>query len=162
MSDNTIEHIDVNDEQWDNTPKALRDHVAKLQAALADRDKTIDGYRTAETDRALTDVLAAFKSPSKVRRDLLADKVNPLDSEAVGKWLDENGSDYAPRGENAEPAGTEQQEPQDDGQAAEYGRLTPNVARRPADVDTWERINSEIPDDLPPDQMLARLRASGI
>lgn len=93
MSD--IQHIDTDSDEWENTPKALRDQVKKLQKALTESTQTITEFRTRETDTALTGVLAGFKSPGKVKRDLLADGVDPLDSEAVTKWVGENGSDYA-------------------------------------------------------------------
>ena len=103
MSD-AIQHIDVDSEEFENTPKALRDHVKKLQQALTSSTQTIAEYRERETAQALNGVLTGFKNPERVKRDLLSDKVDPLDNEAVTKWLEANGGDYA-RGEaNPDPA----------------------------------------------------------
>ena len=115
-----IEHIDVDHEDFEGTPKALRDHVKKLQDALKSANTTISDFRSRETERALSDVLTGFKNPTRVQRDLLADKVDPLDSEAVSKWLEVNADDYA-RGEGAV---AEQAQAQPDADlAAQYARL---------------------------------------
>jgi hypothetical protein len=68
MSDD-IQHIDVDSDEWENTPRALRDQVKKLQKALNETRERSDGYRTQLTEKALGDVLAEhkFKNPSKVQ-----------------------------------------------------------------------------------------------
>ena len=90
-----IQHIDVDDEQYEDAPRGLRDHVKQLQQALRERDQQITEYRDKQAASALTDVLAGFKNPERVKRDLLTDKVDPLDSEAVSKWMEQNAGDYA-------------------------------------------------------------------
>lgn len=149
-----IEHIDVDHEDFEGSPKALRDHVKKLQAALTERDKTISDFRGRETERALSDVLTGFKNPARVQRDLLADKVDPLDNEAVSKWLEANADDYARGGEAAAET------PAQDDRASEYARLNPTGLRKPADQGLLEAIAS-LPDDLPPDQLAQRMREIG-
>ena len=49
----------------------------------------------ARVAQALGDVLAGFKNPERVKRDLLSDGIDPLNREVVEKWLGENGDDYA-------------------------------------------------------------------
>jgi hypothetical protein len=98
MSD--IQHIDVDSDEFIDAPKALRDHVKKLQQVntrLSETNADLSGRVTAV---ALTDVLKEFKNPERVKRDLLSDKVDPLNTEAVNQWLSQNGSDYA-KGEGA-------------------------------------------------------------
>lgn len=94
MSDD-YKYIDVDDEQWDGTPRALREALDKAQKALKERDRQITEFRDQQAASALSDVLAGFKNPERVKRDLLAEKVNPLDNEAVTKWLEANADDYA-------------------------------------------------------------------
>lgn len=97
-----IQHIDVDTDEYLDTPKALRDHVKKLQEALTKSGQEYQALTTKVSATALTGVLEGFKNPERVKRDLLSDKIDPLDSEAVGKWLVSNGDDYA-RGEGTPP-----------------------------------------------------------
>lgn len=152
-----IEHIDVDSEDFESAPKALRDHVKKLQDALKSANTTISDFRSRETERALSDVLTGFKNPTRVQRDLLADKVDPLDSEAVSKWLEANADDYA-RGEGAV---AEQAQAQPDADlAAQYARLNPTGLRKPSDQGLIDAINS-LPDDLSPEQLAVEMRKLG-
>lgn len=158
MSD-AIEHIDVDHEDYEATPKALRDHVKTLQAALKERDKIVSDFRSRETERALSDVLTGFKNPGRVQRDLLADKVDPLDTEAVNKWLEANAGDYA-QGEGADAEASAGQASPDATLAAQYARLQPTALRRPSDSQLADAINS-LPDDLTAAQVEQRLRELG-
>lgn len=158
MSD-AIEHIDVDHEDFESAPKALREHVKNLQAALKERDKIVSDFRSRETERALSDVLTGFKNPGRVQRDLLADKVDPLDTEAVNKWLEDNAGDYA-RGEGAAAEAPAEQASPDATLAAQYARLQPTGIRKPSDNQKAEAIAS-LPDDLTAAQVEQRLRELG-
>ena len=114
-----IQHINVDDEQYEDAPQGLRDYVKKLQKALTDTKAERDGFRNQISETALGDVLAGFKNPGRVKTDLLSDGVDPLDNEAVTKWLESNGGDYA-RGEQA-PAAPSDTEPQVE--VPDYDRL---------------------------------------
>jgi len=96
MSD-TYEYIDVDDDDYFDAPKALRDHVKRLQEQLKGVVQERDTLSSKLSNRSASDVLAdkGFKNPKRVARDLLADKVDPSDEAAVTKWLEENGDDYA-------------------------------------------------------------------
>lgn len=93
MSD--IKHLDLDSEEFESAPRALRTYAEKLKKELAAATQQITEFRGREADQALGTVLTGFKSPTKVRRDLLADGVDPLDAEAVKVWVEENGDDYA-------------------------------------------------------------------
>lgn len=95
MSD--IQFIDVDDDDFFDAPKALRDHVKRLQEKFKEVASERDDYRGRYQQRNVNDVLAdkGFKNPKRVARDLLADKVDPLNERAVTKWLEENADDYA-------------------------------------------------------------------
>lgn len=155
-----IEHIDVDSEDFESAPKALRDHVKKLQDALKSANTTISDFRSRETERALSDVLTGFKNPGRVQRDLLADKVDPLDNEAVNKWLEANAGDYA-QGDGAAAETPAEQASPDATLAAQYARLNPTGLRKPADQGLMEAL-AAIPDDLPAHLVEQRMREIGI
>lgn len=140
-----IQHINVDDEQYEDAPRGLRDYVKQLQKANETLRAERDGFRNQISESALGDVLAGFKNPGRVKTDLLSDGVDPLDNEAVSKWLETNGDDYA-RGE--QPPAAPEAETQAEVEVPDYDRLnslsqagTPSgsdkaqlVANPPADV----------------------------
>lgn len=143
MSDN-IEHIDLDSDEYLSAPAALRDHVRKLQEANKNLSGERDQFRSQVQAQALGGVLTGFKNPERVKRDLLSDKVDPLDSEAVNKWLEQNAGDYA-RGE-ATP--TPQQQSQTNPDAEAYNRLNGVEVRSPADMSKFEAVQAEITPDM--------------
>lgn len=98
MSDN-YEYDDYDDfeDEGNKGPKALRDHIKKLEAQLQTKDKELGKLRTSVVDRSVTDVLAgqSFKNPATVKKAILADGVDATNADALQKWLQENGDDYA-------------------------------------------------------------------
>lgn len=115
-----IQHIDVDSDEFEGTPRALRDHVKRLQKALTEKDQVISGFQSERADTALADVLAGFRNPKRVKSDLLSDGIDPLDSEAVKTWMESNGDDYA-RGEA--PADPPQNESEQDPEVPDYSRI---------------------------------------
>jgi hypothetical protein len=150
-----IQYIDVDAPEFDGSPKALRDHVAKLQEALKATSAERDTYKGQATAAALGDVLAGFKSPKRVERDLLSDGIDPLNKEAVEKWLGENGDDYA-RGEGA-PANTVDSE-----EAAAHQRLQQTELTTPSDMTKLEAAQAEITPDMSGEQVKAIYRKHGL
>lgn len=96
MSDD-IKHIDVESEEFEDAPKALRDYVKKLQTQNRNLRTERDDARGQFAARAVADVLdgKGFKNPERVKRDILADGIDPADKAAVEGWLSENSDDYA-------------------------------------------------------------------
>ena len=120
MSD-AIEHIDLDSDEYADTPRALRDAYKQLQSRLKEIVAERDTLRSEMQATALSGVLTGFKNPERVKSALLADKVDPLDTEAVNEWIEANGDDYAkastePGTQSDAPAG--QPDP-----AAPYGQL---------------------------------------
>ena len=154
-----IQHIDVDDEQFEDAPRALRDHVRQIQKALDELRAERDGYRNQISESALGDVLAGFKNPERVKRDLLTDKVDPLDSEAVSKWMEQNAGDYA-RGE-ATPAAPEA-EATPAPEVPDYRRLN-GVAEigTPSGSDKLQIVNNP-PEGLSPTELREWFVAQGI
>jgi hypothetical protein len=146
MSDN-IKYIDVDSEEWENTPKALRDQVKKLQSALTERSTALDEVRGQLASKVVGDVLSGqgFKNPKKVERDLLADKVDPHDEAAVKTWLEQNSDDYA----KGDPTPAPEVEQTADPDAAQYERL--NVGQEfkaPAGMGKLEAAIAEITPEM--------------
>lgn len=150
-----IQHIDVDAPEFDGTPKALRDHVAKLQEALKATTQERDTYKTQATTSALGDVLAGYKNPERVKRDLLSDSIDPLDKTAVEKWLSENGDDYAKGAGSAAPA-----VPSED--AAAHQRLQQTDLTNPSDMTAFDAAKAEITPDMDGAAIRAVYRKHGL
>ena len=150
-----IQHIDIDAPEYDGSPKALRDHVKRLQdahkAVLAERDT----YRGQATAAALGDVLAGYKNPKRVERDLLSDSIDPLNREAVEKWLGENGDDYAKGASTPAPAVPSEE-------AAAHQRLQQTDLTSPADMTKLEAAQAEITPDMNGEAVAAVYRKHGL
>jgi hypothetical protein len=154
-----IQHIDVDSDEFEGTPRALRDYAKKLQKALETVSKERDGFRDQVTSGALGNVLTGFKNPERVKSALLTDKVDPLDSEAVSKWIEENGDDYAKAEANPNPVATEQPSPDE----AAFAALQLGNAYRPAgDLTKLDAMIASLPPDATPEQVASAARAAGI
>lgn len=136
-----IQHIDINAAEFDGSPKALRDHVAKLQDAHRALLQERDTYKGQATQAALGDVLAGYKNPERVKRDLLGDSIDPLDKQAVEKWLGENGDDYARGAGSTAPAVASED-------AAAHQQLQQTNLTNPADMTKVEAALAEITPDM--------------
>lgn len=159
MSDN-IKHLDLDSEEFESAPRALRQYAEKLKKTLDAANQTITGFREKETDSALGEVLTGFKSPAKVKRDLLTDGIDPLDNEAVAAWIEQNGDDYA-RGEGAAPVATS--DPATAEAAAGYDRLNAvQQMAQPADLSRHEVAFAGITPDMDGKAVLEHFKRMGI
>lgn len=157
MSDD-IQHIDIDGDEFENAPKALRDYAQKLKKKLAETAKERDGFRNQLNESALGDVLTGFKNPSTVKSALLAAQVDPLDSEAVSAWIEENGGDYARAEANPNPA-TEQPNPE----AGAFEAFQVSSTYRPSgDLTKLDAVAARLPVDATPEQVDAAIRAAGL
>lgn len=160
MTDN-IQHIDVDSDEFLDTPKALRDHVKKLQSALTRSNERVTELTGQVTATALTDVLAGYKNPERVKRDLLSDKVDPLNSGAVQQWLQQNGDDYA-KGE-ATPA-TTAPDPKLEAEAAAHQQIANTGAglRQPADMSKVQAAQAEVTKEMTGSDVIALIAKQGL
>lgn len=94
MTDDT-EYIDIDAPEYDKAPKPLRDAIRKLQNSCRTAAQERDYYWEQAASGALRGVLADYTNPERVKRDLLNDGIDPLNPEAVERWLGENGDDYS-------------------------------------------------------------------
>ena len=159
MTDN-IQHIDVDSDEFIDTPKALRDHVKKLQQANTRLTETNTDLTGRVTASALNGVLSEYKNPERVKRDLLTDKVDPLNSEAVTAWLEKNGSDYAMGGgtsaQTSAPNAT-------DAEIAAHQRLAQSAdLKRPDGMSKLEAALAEITPDMDGTAVKAIYRKHGV
>ena len=159
MTDN-IQHIDVDSDEFIDTPKALRDHVKKLQQANTRLTETNTDLTGRVTASALNGVLSEYKNPERVKRDLLTDKVDPLNSEAVTAWLEKNGVDYA-RGDGA-PAPTATPNASEAEIAAHQRIAQSTNLKRPADMTPFEAAMAEITPDMDGAAVKAIYRKHGV
>lgn len=158
MTDN-IQHIDVDSDEFIDAPKALREHVKQLQrinTRLTETNTDLSGRLTAT---ALTDVLSEFKNPERVKRDLLSDKIDPLDSEAVKTWLGTNGGDYA-RGAETSTQSTDNPALAEDAAASQ--RMNSTDLTSPSGMTKWEAVQAEITEDMDGAAVKAVYRKHGI
>lgn len=150
-----IQYIDIDSAEFDGSPKALRDHLKRVQeahkAAVAERDT----YKGQATSAALGDVLAGYKNPERVKRDLLSDSINPLDKSAVEKWLGDNGDDYAKGITEPVPA-------VQSADAAAHQQLQQTNLTNPADMTVFEAATAEITPEMSGDQIKAVYRKHGL
>lgn len=150
MSDD-IKYIDVDDEQFEDAPKALRDAYKALARQHKDATSELGQARTVIASHALGDVLgtAGFKNPKRVEQDILRDGIDATDKTAVQAWLASNADDYA-KAEGApaaEPA-PEQTEDQKRQQAAHQQLAAGSELRQPADMSKWDLAQSEITPEM--------------
>lgn len=150
-----IQHIDIDSAEFDGSPKALRDHVKRLQEAHKAILQERDTYKGQATQAALGDVLAGYKNPERVKRDLLSDSIDPLDKQAVEKWLGENGADYAQGNAAPVPAAASED-------AAAHQQLQQTNLTNPADMTKVEAALAEITPDMAGDQVKAIYRKHGL
>lgn len=163
MSD-SIQHIDVDSDEFSEAPKALRDHVKKLQKQLGELSTENGGLRQQITARAIDEVLAdkGFKNPARVQRDMLADQIDPADKAAVDNWLTANADDYA------RAAGTTDSAPvsEDTPPPADAGALAAINStadlRAPVSADVWERAQAEITPEMTGAQVAAVFAKHGV
>jgi hypothetical protein len=172
MSDD-IKYIDVDDEQFEDAPKALRDAYKALARQHKDVTAEVGQLRQTVASHALGDVLgnAGFKNPKRVEKDILRDGVDATDKAAVEAWLAENGDDYAKATETAgEPAPAAAQTELTPEQKAAQEQLAQQYAaiqggeqlNAPADLSKWELAKSEITDDMTGEEVLKVYAKHGI
>ena len=150
-----IQYIDIDAPEFDGSPKALRDHLKRVQEAHKAAVTERDTYKGQATSAALGDVLAGYKNPERVKRDLLSDSIDPLDKTAVEKWLGDNGDDYA-KG-STEPVPAVQSE-----DAAAHQRLQQTNLTNPADMTAFDAAKAEITPDMSGAEVKAIYRKHGL
>lgn len=167
-----IKYIDVDDEQFEDAPKALRDAYKALARQHKEQATELGQVRTTLASKALGDVLGdkGFANPKRVEKALLADDVDPLDSSAVEAWLTENGNDFAKATASTEdpnPVQNQTQTPEQEAAqaalAAQYAALQGGDQLNTAgDMSKWDLAQSEITPDMTGAQVAEVYKKHGI
>lgn len=168
MSD-AIKYIDVDDEQFEDAPKALRDAYKALARQHKEVTTEAGQLRQKVASFALGDVLgtAGFKNPKRVEQDILRDGIDATDKTAVEAWLADNADDYAKaEQEPQEPTPDQQQQltPEQQAAAAAFAALqsTQGSLRQPADLSKLDLAKSEITPDMTKEQVREVLLKNGL
>lgn len=142
-----LTHIDVDSDEYEDTPRALREYVKKLQKQNETLTTELDGVKKTAASQAVSTVLAdqGFKNPKRVENDLLADKVDPHDVAALNAWLAQNGDDYAKA--EAAPAADPVAEGEPNPDAAALQKLTVN-GQPASGLSPYDAAMAEITPDM--------------
>lgn len=159
MADNN-KHIDLDSEEFEDAPKALRDYAKNLKKQLDAKASELDGVRTQLASRSLADVLGSktFKNPKRVQQDILRDGIDPLDTDAVEAWLADNSDDYA-QGDGstaAAPVASEQQ------QAHERMAAVTSAGASSSELSKFEMVQQLITPEMSGDDVIALYAKHGI
>ena len=163
MSDN-IQHLDLDDDEFLDAPRALRDYVKKLQKQNQNLSTELSTANGKLASQALGEVLSGYKNPKRVERDLLADKIDPNDKAAVDRWLSEFGDDYA-KGEASAQAPAQPETPVADDQEQAAHRQLQQAASdltSPADMTKLEAAQAEITSEMTGAQVVEVMRKHGL
>lgn len=113
----------------------------QLEAALKknkELETQVTKFSEAEKQRQVTEALGGqgFKNPKRVSQHILADGIDPSDTDAVANWLKDNGDDYAKATASPEtpPPESQQQQPQE--------QPAPQKGPDAATVDAYQRITN--------------------
>jgi hypothetical protein len=159
-----IKHIDIDSDEFEDAPKALRDYARKLKAANESLAKERDGALQKVASRAIADVLAdkGFKNPKRVERDLLAEGIDVSDKDSIEGWLAENGDDYA-KGEVV-PVETPEASAEQQALAAGHQQLQAAGAqiRDTSGMTPLQRAQSELPANATAEDVLAAYAKHGV
>lgn len=112
MSDN-FQYLDVNDERYEDAPRALRDAYEKLRKAHQADAQELGKLRGTVRQNTATEVLKAKGYDPKAAKFLIQSGVDLNDENAVDNWLTEDGGFFkvgdAPPAEQAVDHSEEQQ-----------------------------------------------------
>jgi hypothetical protein len=160
MSD--VQFIDVDSEDFEDAPRALRDAYKKLKKEFQTATAERDDYKGKWQSKSANDALSSygFKNPKRVSKDLIADGVDLSDTDAVKAWVGENGDDYA-KGEAA-PAQAEQTVDHSAEEAERAKIAATSSQAQPAGVDKMQAALAEITSDMTTDQVMEVYRKHGI
>ena len=158
MSDN-FQYIDVDDEQFEDAPRALRQAYAALKKRDQQRDAELTKLRGTVQTNTATDVLKGKGYDPRAAKFLLQSGVDINDETAVDAWLAEDGA-FFKTGEA--PATPEQQVDHSDEQQARSAIQDATSQVQPAGGDKMKLALAEITDDMTPSQVQAVYQKHGI
>lgn len=153
--------IDVDHEDYEDAPRALRDAYKQLKKQLGTVTTERDDYKGKWQSKSANDALSEFefKNPKRVSKDLIADGVDLTDTDAVKAWVAENGDDYA----KGAGTGSTVQTDETDAEAAARSQIQDAASQvQPAGGDKMKAALAEITDDMTTEQVMGVYRKHGI
>lgn len=156
MSDN-FQYIDVDDEQYEDAPRALRQAYEALKKRDQARETELGKLRGTVKQATATDVLKAKGYDPKAAKFLIQSGVDLNDASAVDTWLAEDGEFFKVDAPPAEPAVDHSEEQQSRSQIAEASSQV-----QPAAGDKMKAALAEITPDMTTAQVLAVYQKHGI
>ena len=158
MSDN-FQYIDVDDEQFEDAPRALRQAYDKLRKQHQSDAQELAKLRGTVQTRTASDVLKAKGYNPKAAKFLLKDGVDVNDENAVDTWLAEEGEFFKVSGEDPETAQTADHTAEAE-QRAQIADTTSQA--EPAGNDKMQAALAEITPEMTGAQVMEVYRKHGI
>lgn len=154
--------IDVDHEDYEDAPRALRDAYKSLKKRLDTVTTERDDFRSKWQTKAASDALSGygFRNPKRVSKDMQADGIDVSDADAVKAWVEDNGDDYA-KGEAAPAAEPTENADPAEVQARQAASQVQNLAS-PAGTDKITAALAEITPEMTGEQVQAIYRKHGL
>lgn len=153
-----FQYIDVDDERFEDAPRALREAYEKLKKAHQADATELVTLRSSVQQKTASDVLEAKGYNPKAAKFLLKDGIDLSDDKAVDAWLAEEGEFFKVEGS---PASAQTDDHSDEAQQrARVAEATSVV--EPASNDKLQAALAEITPDMTPDQVIAVYQKHGI
>ncbi len=153
-----FQYIDVDDEQFEDAPRALRQAYAALKKAHEAEAKELSTLRTQVQTRTASEVLKDKGYNPKAAKFLLKDGIDLSDEKAVDAWLAEEGEFFkANGGTPTEQSAEHTAEAEARSQIADATSHTQTAAN-----DKMQAALAEITDDMTTSQVLAIYAKHGI
>ena len=145
MSD-AFQYIDVDSEQFEDAPKALRDAYNKLKKRAQDQDAELGSFRSEKTQATASDVLKAKGYDPKAAKFLIQSGVDLSSESAVDSWLAEDGAFFKVGDPEATPGQTVDHA--DEAAARQAINTTAAQVTQAASTDKLKLAISEITPDM--------------
>lgn len=156
-----FQYIDVDDEQFEDAPRALRQAYAALKKAHEADTKELSTLRTQVQTRTASDVLKDKGYNPKAAKFLLKDGVDLSDEKAVDAWLAEEGEFFKVAGEGGTP--NPEQNVEHEAEAEARGQIADATSHtQTAANDKMQAALAEITNDMTPQQVMAVYAKHGI
>lgn len=161
MSD-TFQYIDVDDEQFEDAPRALRDAYAKLKKKAQEQDAELSSFRSERTQATAADVLKAKGYDPKAAKFLTQAGIDLSNEGQVDAWLAEDGAFFKVGDAPQSEAPAEQTAGHQAEAAARQQLATAQSYVQPAAMDKMKAALSEIGPDATTEEVKAIYKKYGI
>lgn len=156
-----FQYIDVDDEQFEDAPRALRQAYAALKKAHEVDTKELSTLRTQVQTRTASEVLKDKGYNPKAAKFLLKDGVDLNDEKAVDAWLAEEGEFFKVAGQESTPGS--EQTVEHDAEAEARSQIADATSHtQTAANDRMKAALAEITDNMTTQEVMAVYKKHGI